>query len=69
MSSEIFDQDNLKSPKARRFAEAFEGCGEWVSLPSRRGASAPFDFQRHEPDLDFRSRRPSSGRRRLDEAA
>ena len=67
MSSEIFDQDNLKHPKAQRFAEAFEGCGEWVTLPSRRGASQVFDFRRHEPDFDMpRSR---SGRGRFDRAA
>jgi hypothetical protein len=69
MSSEIFDQASLKHPKARRFAEAFEGCGEWITLPSRRGESSVFDFRRHEPDLDQPHGRTVSGRTRFDRAA
>ena len=69
MAKEIFDQASLKSPKARRFAEAFEGCGEWVTLPSRRSESSVFDFRHHEPDLDSWTRRSRPGRRRFDEAA
>ena len=60
MSSEIFDQASLKHPKARRFAEAFEGCGEWITLPSRRGESSVFDF-RHNTKVIYslRINRPS----------
>ena len=69
MASEIFDQASLKDPKARRFAEAFEGCGEWVTLPSRRSESPVFDFQRQDSGLDMSRRRDGSLRSRLDRAA
>ena len=69
MSSEIFDQANLKHPKAQRFAQAFEGCGEWVSLPSRRGESSVFDFRRHDPEFDLPTRQSRTGRGRFDRAA
>lgn len=69
MSSEIFDQASLKDPKAQRFAEAFEGCGEWITLPSRSQESSLFDFRRHEPALDLPRTGTDVGRSGLDRAA
>jgi len=36
MDKKIFDQDGLKSLKARRLNEAFAGCDTWTSAPPRR---------------------------------
>ena len=69
MSSEIFDQASLKDPKARRFAEAFEGCDEWITLPDRRADSRVFDFQRQSSDLDLSRSRGRSWRTGIDRAA
>ena len=69
MSSEIFDQASLKDPKAQRFAEAFEGCGEWITLTDRRGDSSVFDFRRHEPGLDLPRSQSGGTRGRFDRAA
>ena len=69
MSSEIFDQATLKDPKAQRFAEAFEGCGEWITLADRGGDSSVFDFRRHEPELDAPRSRSATARGRFDRAA
>ena len=46
LSGEIFDQASLRSQKARKFAEAFAGCGEWIEPPPRRrrtSTDGPFD--------------------------
>jgi hypothetical protein len=69
MSKEIFDQANLKDPKAQRFADAFEGCGEWITPPSSSQESSLFDFRRHEPSLDLPRSRSDVGRSGLDRAA
>ncbi len=42
MPKEIFDQDRPRSAKARRLAEAFDGCDEWTTAPpaQRRSETA-----------------------------
>lgn len=49
MAKRIFDQAELKSAKAQRFADAFAGCDEWIELPPRRRGldsdREDFDFQ------------------------
>ena len=60
MAKEVFDQDQPRSMKAQRFAEAFIGCEEWVVPPKKRRRQAPdsiFDAQAirfQEPAADFR---------------
>ena len=44
MARRIFDQAELKSAKAQRFADAFDGCDEWVELP-RRTRRSDSDFR------------------------
>jgi hypothetical protein len=44
MAKRIFDQAELKSAKAQRFADAFIGCDEWIDSPR--------DARRSEPGPD-----------------
>lgn len=59
MAKEVFDQAQLRSNKARLFAEAFHGCDEWTIPPrKRRSTLRPVYDTSSQParvvDLDFR---------------
>ena len=60
MAKEVFDQAQPRSLKAQRFADAFDGCDEWVVPPKKRRRHTPdsiFDVQAlrfQESPTDFR---------------
>jgi len=51
MAKKIFDQDGLKSVKARRLNEAFAGCETWTLAPPRRTRAQTPPPSAKRPDL------------------